>query len=711
MNYVAALRKWNGRWLVVGVAAGAVLAVVAANNRSFAELQGSRANDREITFTVVNKLRTDHFSKHAIDDEISERTFATYFKMLDPFKLYFTQSDIDEFSAKKTQLDDFARDIVRLKPSGEAFVGFAHDVFSRFLMRVDERVKLADELLNQDHDFAAEEEMVSDPKSTTYANNDSEIKDRWRKRIKYDLLMKKVDKVDDQKAREKISKRYHNFAKRWHQMKNDEVLERFLTAFTQSFDPHTSYMSQVTLDNFDINMRLRLKGIGAALEYDPETGSTKVARLIPGGAAEKDGRLKPEDRIIGVGQDAVGDFVDVEDMNLNDVVALIRGEPGSVVRLKAISVDGAEKIVDITRAEIALKDSEAQAEIFEEGKKPNGQPYKIGVIDLPSFYVDMEAMQLQLPDYKSTTRDVRKILEDFKAKGVDAVIFDLRRNGGGSLPEAVSLTGLFIDEGPICQVKGPTGRPQALNDDDRGVAWSGPLVVLSSKFSASASEIFAGAIQDYGRGIVVGDKTSHGKGTVQQLKDVRNELYSGLRNVPGMGALKITIQQFYRPNGDSTQNRGVVSDIELPSLTTHLDVGEADLDYALKFDHVDPAHYSKAGQIDNEIIGSLRNRSKQRVENSEDFKKVEKKITRYKEQKERKAITLNETKFMAERAELNADKEEEDEFKKLDDSKTDKIKRDYYFDEAMAIAIDYLQMKPVGAAAGVARGQQNLNGS
>jgi carboxyl-terminal processing protease len=291
------------------------------------------------------------------------------------------------------------------------------------------------------------------------------------------------------------------------------------------------------------------------------------------------------------------------------------------------------------------------------------------------------------------------------------VIFDLRRNGGGSLPEAVSLTGLFIDEGPICQVKGPNGRPQALPDEDRGVAWSGPLVVLSSKFSASASEIFAGAIQDYGRGVVVGDKTSHGKGTVQQLKDVRNELYSGLRNVPGMGALKITIQQFYRPNGDSTQNRGVISDIELPSLTTHLDVGEADLDYALKFDHVDPAHYTKAGQIDNEIIGSLRNRSKQRVENSEDFKKVEKKISRYKEQKERKAITLNEAKFMADRAELNADKEEDEEYKKLEESKTDKIKRDYYFDEAMAIAIDYLEMKPVAAAAGVVRGERSLNGS
>jgi carboxyl-terminal processing protease len=707
MNYFAALRKWNRRWLMVGMLAGGAF-LVFSSNRGSAELQGPQANDRQIAFTVISKLRTDHLSKHPLDDEISERTFNTYLKMLDPFKLYFVQSDIDEFSAQKSQLDDLARDLLRR--SDNSFISFAYKVFERFLQRVDERVALVDELLNQQHDFTADEDMVSDPKVTTYATSDAEVKDKWRKRIKYDLLVKKADKIDDQKAREKISRRYHSFAKRWKQIENDELLERYLTAFTQSFDPHTSYMSQSTLDNFDISMRLRLEGIGAALEYDFEDGYTKVARLIPGGAAEKDGRLKPEDRIVAVGQDLVGEFVDVEDMNLNDVVALIRGKPGTVVRLKAISADGVEKIIDITRASIELKDSEARAEIFEEGAKSNGQPYRIGIIDLPSFYLDMEGLKLGLPDFKSTTRDVRKILDDFNSKGVDVVILDLRRNGGGSLTEAISLTGLFIDEGPIVQVKDPNSRVQHYDDIDKGVAWAGPLVVLSSKFSASASEILAGAIQDYGRGIIVGDRTSHGKGTVQSLMDVKDQLFPGIRNLPAMGALKITIQQFYRPNGESTQNRGVVSDIELPSLTTHLDVGEGDLDYALKFDQVESANYAKVNQAPKAVVNELRGRSMQRVQKSDDFQKVEKKISRYKEQKERKSVSLIEQKFMADRAELNAEKEEEDEFDKLEESKGAAIKRDFYFNEAIAIAIDYLQLNQIASTNGVAREQRNLNG-
>ncbi len=708
MTYVAGLRKRSRTWLTVVLLLGTATVVCFAS-LGLAELKGPQPSERQIAFTVISKLRTDHLSKHAIDDEISERTFATFLKMLDPFKLYFVQSDIDEFSSYKTRLDDLAKDL--LKRSDNSFISFAYKVFNRFLERVDERVILVDQLLSEPQNFASDDDMVSDPKITTYATNDAEVKDKWRKRIKYDLLVKKADKIDDQKAREKISRRYHSFAKRWKQMENDELLERYLTAFTQSFDPHTSYMSQSTLDNFDISMRLRLEGIGAALEYDFEDGYTKVARLIPGGAAEKDGRLKAEDRIVGVGQDVNGEFVDVEDMNLNDVVSLIRGKPGTIVRLKAISADGAEKIIDITRASIELKDSEARAEIFEEGKKSNGMPYKIGVIDLPSFYLDMEGLKLGLPDFKSTTRDVRKILDDFKAKDVDAVILDLRRNGGGSLTEAISLTGLFIDEGPIVQVKDPNGRVQHYDDIDKGVAWAGPLVVLSSKFSASASEIFAGAIQDYGRGLVVGDRTSHGKGTVQSLMDVKDQLFPGIRNLPAMGALKITIQQFYRPNGDSTQNRGVVSDIEIPSLSTHLDVGEADLDYALKFDHVDPASYAKIDQANKAVVNELRSRSSQRVQKSEDFQKVEKKIARYKEQKERKSVSLNQEKFMADRAELNAEKEEESEFDKLEESKGAAIKRDFYFNEAIAIAVDYLQLSQTPAAAsGVAHGQRSING-
>jgi carboxyl-terminal processing protease len=477
---------------------------------------------------------------------------------------------------------------------------------------------------------------------------------------------------------------------------------------------------------------LSLEGIGAKLQYDD--GLTKVTELVPGGAADKDGRLKPGDHVLAVGQGREGEMVDVEDMNINEVVKLIRGKAGTVVRLKVKPADkGEPKVIDITRASIELKDSEARAEvidlsepvadkdskdsdgkeknvsqaraqILEHSRKPDGTPYKIGVIDLPSFYMDMKGSRLGLEDYKSTTRDMERILRDFKAKGVDAVILDLRRNGGGALNEAISTTGLFIDEGPVVQVKDSNGRVQQLDDPDKGVAWDGPLVVLQSKFSASASEIFAGAIQDYGRGLILGDRTSHGKGTVQSMIYLGQELFSGLSNAPPLGALKITIQQFYRPDGDSTQNRGVVSDVELPSITSHLDVGESDLDYALKFDRVNSAPYAKVNLVDKRMVDELRARSAQRVAQSDDFQKVEKKISRYKQLKEEKNVTLNESKFMAERADFNSDKEEEKQLEQLEDSNRPVVKRDYYFNEALAVTLDYLQLLHGAALNGVASG-------
>jgi carboxyl-terminal processing protease len=456
-------------------------------------------------------------------------------------------------------------------------------------------------------------------------------------------------------------------------------------------------MSPSTLDNFDIMMRLRLEGIGASLQFDD--GYTVVKQLIPGGAADKDGHLKLQDRVIGVGQGENGEIVDVVDMNLNDVVKLIRGDKGTVVRLKVIPIGQVEpKIYNITRASIELKDSEARGEIEEQGKKADGSPYKIGYIDLPSFYMDMEGARLGKPDYKSTTRDVRKILEDFNQKHVDAVVLDLRKDGGGSLTEAISLTGLFIDEGPVVQVKDSDGRVQHYDDMERGTAWSGPLVVLTSKFSASASEIFAAAIQDYNRGLIVGDKQTHGKGTVQSLLDIGRQLFQ-VPNAPKLGALKITMQQFYRPAGDSTQEQGVVADVELPSLTTHLDVGERDLENHLKFDHVDPVPFNKLNMVDPATVKELQQLSDARTSKSADFDKVRKNIEKYLQQKQKKAVTLNEKKFMAERADLTADKEEEKELEEMNDPKRPIVKKDFYYNEAMNVATDYLRlMKPRVAA-------------
>jgi carboxyl-terminal processing protease len=442
------------------------------------------------------------------------------------------------------------------------------------------------------------------------------------------------------------------------------------------------------MENFRILMRLNLEGIGAALQM--VDGYTVISKIIPGGAADKQGKLKPEDRIVSVSNDK-GEMVDVIDLKLNDVVDMIRGKAGTIVKLGVLPAGSNEmKVHTITRAKIELKDSEARCEVITEGTKVDGSPLKIGVIDLPSFYMDMERARNGNDDYKSTTRDVRKILDDFTQKGVDVVVLDLRRNGGGSLPEAISLTGLFIDQGPVVQVKNQIGEVDILPDEDPGVAWKGPLVVLTSKFSASASEILAGAIQDYRRGIIVGDTSTHGKGTVQSLLDLGERLIR--INPPPLGALKITMQQFYRPNGDSTQKRGVLADIPLPSITDHMDVSEADLDYALEFDRVKAAPFGAYKMADPMAVQSLVGASQVRISQSQEFAKLLRRIERYKEQKAKKVVTLNEKDFFAERAELDAEKEDEKQLEDQAVASDEVVKRDYYMNEVLAIAVDYARL-------------------
>ncbi len=647
-------------------------------------------SDRLVSRSVAKLLNGEHLSGRKLDDEHSRRAIKTYLKSLDPWKVYFYQSDVDSFMKQQDELDDM---VVK----GD--LTFGYRVYQVFLQRIDERVKIVDEMLAIEHDFTVDEEMISDRELAQYPRTAADARDLWRKRIKYDLLVLKADDMDGEEAKEKLTRRYHFFSKRMHQTDSEELLEMFLTAVTTSFDPHTTYMSRTTLENFEIMMRLQLEGIGASLQS--VDGYTVVKKIIPGGAADKDGQLKVEDKIVGVGQVSEAgenqEIVDTVDMKLSYVVKMIRGDKETVVRLEVTSVDNPErKIIAITRAKIELKDSEAQSKVFDFGRRPDGKPYQIGVIELSSFYMDMEGARRGNPNYKSTTRDVRRILKDFNAKEVDTLVLDLRRNGGGSLTEAINLTGLFIDEGPVVQVKNSRGRVRAYHDLDEGLVWSGPMVVLISKFSASASEILAGAIQDYGRGIIVGDHATHGKGTVQSLMDVGERLIP--YNPPQLGALKITMQQFYRPNGDSTQNRGVLADVELPSLTTHLDVGEADLDYPVAFDKVDAASFGRFDHVNQALVDRIKDSSDKRVAQSEDFQKVTKNIVRYKQQKAKKYITLNEEKFLAERAELNADKEEEKTLEKLADPHESIIKRNFYLDEAMAIAVDYLNLRQVARA-------------
>lgn len=650
------------------------------------EVLAPSSEDKRIARTVSAMLEENHVSGKRLNDEAGQRGFAAFIKDLDPRKIYFLQSDVDEFAKLQTTLDDNLR-------AGD--VSFAFKVYARFMQRVEERTKWANELLDKPIDFTVDEELSTDFDNIRFCHNNDEAKEMWRKWVKYDVLvLKTTEKISEAEAIAKLHKRYNGRLKRYKNTSHDDLLEIFVSAMTSAFDPHTSYMSKATLDNFEIAMRLNLDGIGATLGNDDE-GYCVVSAIIPGGAADKDGRLKAKDKIVSVGEGEEGEMIDIVDARINDVVAKIRGKAGTVVRLGVIADGKTEKqIMRIVRAKVELKDSEAHGEVIEVGAKPDGSPWRVGVIDVPSFYMDMEAARSGNPNYKSVTRDVKKILDDFNAKKVDSVVIDLRKNGGGSLTEAISLTGLFIDRGSMVQVKDSDQRVRSHDDLDNGVSWDGPLTVVISKLSASASEIFAGAVQDYGRGIIVGDSSTHGKGTVQTVLDVGEQI---LRIAPPKyGALKVTIQQFYRPGGDSTQLRGVLSDVIIPSMFEHIEgIAEGDLDYALAFDKVPSARFPKVNKVSDEILTNLKNASKERIGASEDFGKLNQRIEKYTEQRKKKRIPLNEAAFLAQRAELDADKEDEKLFEDTLGSSRGKapaIRRDFYLDEVMAITNDYCRL-------------------
>lgn len=642
--------------------------------------------ERQVSRMVASLMQKDHLSTKPLDDGVSERAFDIYIKSLDPMKVYFLKSDIDEFNQYRTKLDDQMK-------AGVYSAAFL--IYNRFLERVDERVAMVLEILDGEFDFTLDEEMVTDRDSLEFPQTDAEAREIWRKRIKYNMLVERGVQRDlkekgkpTTEPKEKLRKRYTAYQNRMHQTDSEDVVEMYLTSLTNAFDPHTSYMSKGSFENFLIAMSLELEGIGATLSTTDD-GYTVIKRVVPGGAADKQGEMAVEDKIVSVAQ-GDNEAVDVTGVKLDDVVKLIRGKAGTTVRLGVMPENSTEiKTISIVREKIKLEDSAARGDIFEEGTKADGSPYKIGVIDLPSFYANMSSGRRGSSERRSTTADVKRILDDFNRKGVDSVVLDLRRNGGGSLREAIDCTGLFIDRGPVVQVKDAYGQVHEHNDEQGGMSWDKPLVVLTSKFSASASEILAGAVQDYGRGIVVGDTTTHGKGTVQNLVNLSQLLFK-IENPPNtFGALKITMQQFYRPNGDSTQQRGVLSDVTLPSITDHMDVGESDLDYPVEFDRIKSTRYSDMGLVKTDILSKLQDRSQMRISESEEFAKRIKNIEEYKKQKERKSVTLNEEKFIARRKELDAEKEDESQ---IEDQVTpsDEIKRDYYLDEVLRITQDYL---------------------
>ena len=617
-----------------------------------------------------------HFSFAKFTDDVSTRTLDNFIKSWDPGKLYFYQSDVDEFSKKFAgKLDDMIGRDMDCTPIDE--------VMNRYAQRFVERNKYVQKAIVEKHDFTVDEFLNVDRKNMSYPKSTEEVNDRWRKHIKFQLLTLKpsVDNNLD-KAREKIKKRYELAAKRHNDLTKDRVYGVFLNAFAAALDPHSTYMPAEDLEDFRIRTRLSLEGIGASLQS--EDGFTRVASLVKGGAAEKSGSLKINDKIIAVAQDK-GEPVDVIDMDLQDVVKKIRGARGTTVKLSVMREEssGTRKlVVPIVREKIQLVDSQASSHVIDVTTVENGKPkaMKVGLITLPSFYIDFEGRQKRLKNYRSSSNDTREQLKTLTSKGVDAVILDLRSNGGGGLDESISTAGLFFGAGPVVQVKAPNGDTETYTDPDEGTAYDGPLLVMINRHSASASEIFAGAIQDYNRGLVVGDSHTFGKGTVQNLSDL----------APKLGAVKVTVNQFYRASGASTQLKGVESDIVLPSIIDELEVGEKYYDYALPYEEIKTAKFTKFNLI-KPFVPELKKRSDIRIAKDTDFTKIKEEINKFRKNKEeRNRVSLKEKKD--EKDKDKKDKKDSDLEDALNDSSEFNLKDDVYLQETVRIAADYVQM-------------------
>ncbi len=655
------------------------------------------------TAILVSKLiEENHISHVRINEEVSAKLFKRYIELLDPRKLYFTQTDVDELGQDKTKLGELMK---------HGNVDFAYNTFDLFLKRVNERKALADTLVEGKHDFTIQEGMVIDAEKLPWAKNEDEIRERWRKQIKYDLLQLKLEDTADAEARTRVKKRYHLNLENWTQMDDGEKLELYLSALTHCLDPHSSYMSPQTRDEFRISMELRLEGIGAALGQ--EDGYTVVKRVVPGGAAEKDGRLKVGDKIIGVDSKGDGDIVPVVEMKLNKVVRMIRGPRGTKVRLQVKTAEHIDPknpsknrksqvaVYTFTRRTVELTSQEVKGQILQAADRVKGSQARVGILNIPSFYRDFNGASSGEDDFKSTARDVQKVLDNFKRQGgIDLLVIDLRGNGGGALSEAIEVSGLFIESGPIVQVKTPGGEKDIHPDTNPSVAYSGPLVVLTNRLSASASEIFAGVIKDYRRGIIVGDNSTHGKGTVQNVMPVGQSGLAGLFNPEDRGALKLTISQFYRVNGDSTQNLGVPSDVVLPSLLDHMDLGESSLENALKFDRVEPADYQPWNRVNPELVSMLRSRSQARVGTDGEFQKLNKEIATFDERKSRKQISLNLEARKKERIQDKLEEKKADEITAEDPADGPIFAAGYYNNEVLRIGVDYLQLVHGMATAG-----------
>ena len=633
---------------------------------------------------IVEQFVSMHYSQKPLDNEMSSKIFNLYLNRLDPAHFYFLEDDVDKFRKYELRVDDMLQ---------RGDVNLALDIFERFKIRLSERLAMMEEFMGEDFDFSVDDNWILERKDQPYPHSTEDARKLWRTKIKFDLLTLKLGDTSLKDGKERLMKRVRGLWKDFSQYENDDVVSMFLNSMAAAYDPHSSYLAAQELKNFDISIKLSLEGIGAVLRWDD--GYTVVNSIVPGGAAARQGKLKTDDRIIAVAQ-GENAFESVIDMRLNNVVKLIRGKRGTKVGLQILrkTKKGFDTLkIFIVRDKILLKDGEAQSSIFEQTSatenKNKQEPLRIGVIKLPSFYVDFNDRRKNPKNFKSSSRDVKSHLKKFVVENVDGVILDLRNNGGGGLDEAINMAGLFIGLNPIVIVRQSGGRRVTVHRSRERVAYKGPLVIMLNRYSASASEILAGAMHDYQRALLVGDTTTFGKGTVQNIFQLPE----------GYGALKVTIAQFYRVSGWSTQSRGVETSIILPSLNNVREIGESTLDNALPWRSIDQVSYRPKGSFKS-VLPALKQLSKKRMKDSKYFQNVDKDVhefmTSIKPMKYTSILKMQEddSRQKAER-ELdlsNAIKNETtEEVRNIEEKK--EFQADAYIRESMAIIADYINLQ------------------
>ncbi|MBF8674716.1 MULTISPECIES: carboxy terminal-processing peptidase [Pseudomonas] len=641
------------------------------------------------SLNVVELLKRHHYSKPPLDDARSVIIYDSYIKLLDPARSYFTAADIAEFDKWKTQFDDFLK-------SGNLDPGFT--IYKRYLDRVKQRLDFALAELNKGVDkidFTVNETLLIDRKDAPWLKDQAALDDLWRKRVKDEVLRQKIAGKEPKQIQETLIKRYKNQLARLDQTRAEDIFQAYINTFAQSYDPHTNYLSPDNAENFDINMSLSLEGIGAVLQSDND--QVKIVRLVPAGPAAKTKQVAPADKIIGVAQ-GNKEMVDVVGWRLDEVVKLIRGPKGSVVRLEIIPASNApsdqtSKIVSITREAVKLEEQAAKKSVLK--LKQDGRDYKLGIIEIPAFYLDFKAYRAGDPEYKSTTRDVKKLLTELQKEKVDGVVIDLRNNGGGSLQEATELTSLFIEKGPTVLVRNSDGRVDVLEDENPGAFYKGPLALLVNRLSASASEIFAGAMQDYHRALIIGGQT-FGKGTVQTIQPLNH------------GELKLTLAKFYRVSGQSTQHQGVLPDIDYPSIIDTKEIGESALPEAMPWDTIRPV-VKPAVDPFKPYLAQLKAQHQARSDKDAEFIYIRDRLALTQKLMTEKTVSLNEQERRARHDEVEAKqlalenirrkakgeeplkelKKEDEDALPAEDENT-KPEDDAYLSETGRILIDYL---------------------